>query len=442
MKERDAIAWLHRRVGFGLAPGELDRLEAIGVAGVLDQLLDPDAHGVPAAPDPWAGLDYSTFDPDNPGSRDAARESIGAWLVAMVTTPRPLEEWMRWYWHGLLTSSLRVLRHPNLMITQLRLYGQRSLGDVRTLLREVTTDPGMLVYLDGRTNERGQVNENYGRELLELFALGVGNYTEADVRAGAEALTGWRVVRGSVPTGPVSTFDRRRHDDTPKRYLGVDGVHDVDTVVDAVVAHEACAPYLARRLARAVLGPGVDAGLVDRLARDFRDGGLQIRPLLRALLEAGLDGASTELLSGPVSWLTRMLRATAAPLPETMRAAGEQLAPAGQIPMLPPNVAGWPGGSNWLTSSATVARMAMASVVAEAAPADGPAARAAAGTSGSASSSGARPAVAALADALGYPEGFGPATIDALVALSGSAGRAAPVSVLSVALAAPETVLL
>lgn len=434
MNEREAIAWLYRRVGFGLAPGELDRLEPKGAAGVLDELLDPDAHGVPVAPDPWAGLDFSTFDPDdNKTRREATRAVIGAWLAAMVTTPRPLHEWLRWFWHGHFTSSLPVVRHPNLMVTQLRLYGERSLGDVRTFLRDVTVDPAMLVYLDGHANEKNKVNENYGRELLELFALGVGNYTEADVRAGAEALTGWQVARGSVPTGPTSTFIPRRHDDSPKTYLGREGVHDVDSVIDAVVAHEACAPWITFRLARAILGPDVERGLVDRLAGELRDGGMQLRPLVRSLLEAGLDGASTPLVSGPVSWLTRMLRATAAPLPATLQAAGEGLEPSGQIPMIPPNVAGWPGGSAWLSSSATVARLGMAAVVADATPADSPIGRAA-GTGD----------VAELADALGYPGGFGSATSSALqdLARDPALDRRTTAAVLAVALAAPEAVLL
>ena len=132
--------------------------------------------------------------------------------------------------------------------------GAEGLGDFRTLLRAVTLDSAMLVYLDGTDSRKGDVNENYGRELLELFALGVGNYSEDDVRAGAAALTGWHVYRRDTTV----SFQPRIHDDTPQHYLGRDGVHDVDSVIDAVVDHEACAPFIAGKLARAILGPAVD----------------------------------------------------------------------------------------------------------------------------------------------------------------------------------------
>lgn len=421
MDDRSAVAWLHRRIGFGLAPGELDALAALGAGTVLDRLLDPDAHGVPVAPDPWADLDLSGFDPAT-ATREQRVAPIGAWLVAMATTPRPLEEWMRWFWHGHLVSTLRVVKHPALMVGQLRLFGERGLGDLHGLLRAVTVDPAMLLYLDGATNQRGAINENYGRELLELFALGIGAYGEADVRAGATALTGWTVERG---TG-AARFVARRHDDTPQAYLGRTGVHDVDTVVDAVVGHPACAPFVAGRLARAVLGPDVDAGLVDRLGRDFASSGLQLRPLVRSVLEAGLDGAGGPVVQAPVPWMTSMVRATAAPVVAAVTAAGRRLEPAGQVPMMAPSVAGWPGGRSWLSSSATIARLDMAAAVAAAAPATSPALVAAG-----------RADHPALAAALGRPEGFAEGTVAGLRQAAPAGAR----TVLAVAMAAPDVVV-
>lgn len=415
------MAWLHRRIGFGLAPGELDRLAALGTGAVLDRLLDPDAHGVDAAPDPWADLDLTAYDPAT-ATREQRVAPIGAWLVAMATTPRPLHEWMRWFWHGHLVSTLRVVKHPALMVGQLRMFAERGLGDLPGLLRAVTVDPAMLLYLDGNTNQRGAVNENYGRELLELFALGIGHYGEADVRAGATALTGWTVERG---TG-AARYVPRRHDDTPQTYLGRAGVHDVDSVVAAVVAHPACAPFVAGRLVRAILGPDVDGGLVDRLGRDFADGGLQVRPLVRAILEAGLDGAGGAVVQAPVPWLTSMVRATAAPVLPAVTAAGRSLEPAGQVPMMAPSVAGWPGGRSWLSSSATVARLDMAAAVAAAAPASSPPLVAAGGGDHR-----------ALAAALGRPEGFADGTIAGLRQAAPAGAR----TVLAVAMAAPDVVV-
>jgi uncharacterized protein (DUF1800 family) len=420
VNDREKIAWLYRRVGFGLAPGHLDALVAKGVASVLDDLVDPDAHGVVSAPDPWQGIEFAQYDPKN--IRADAAKAVGAWLVAMASTPRPLTEWMRWFWHGHFVSTIRVVKVAELLVDQLRLFEPAGLGDFRTLLRGVTIDPAMLRYLDGVDNKKDNVNENYGRELLELFALGIGHYTEADVRAGATALTGWAIGKDPYSSRVVA----RQHDDSKQSYLGRSGVHDLDTVIDAVVAHDACATFITTKLARAILGPGFDQALVGRLAADFRDSGLQLRPLVRALLEAGLDGASAPLVTAPVPWFISAIRSTGAQPTVAVTAAAAGLVAAGQLPMDAPNVAGWPGGANWLSSSATVARFNLAAAVAELGAKDSPAVSAAGALD-----------LAALATALGRPEGFGEATNAALTGL----GKNNATGVLTVALASPEMVM-
>jgi uncharacterized protein (DUF1800 family) len=419
MSDRDSIAWLARRVGFGLGPGQLDALTAAGLATTLDRWLDPDAHGVAANPDPWAHVDIA---PKPKLGITQAQAVVMGWLAAMLATPRPVEEWMRWFWHGHFVSTLRVVHSPLLMVNQLRMFGQLGLGDFHSLLRAVTVDPAMLVYLNGNTSSAGQINENYGREVLELFALGIGNYSEADVRAGATALTGWVVGRDAT-----AQFVLRRHDDGAQRYLGRDGVHDVDTVVDAIVEHPKCAPFVTAKLARAILGPAVDPKLVASLAKDFAASGLQLRPLLRAIVEVGLSGgASGPMVTAPVPWMLAVMRAHAlAPsglrktLPRTMKGAG-------QMPMDAPNVGGWPSGTAWLSSSVTLARFDFASTVARVAdPTTVPKQAAAKGD------------YDALADALGRPSGFGATTRAALASLRASAGPP-EVGRLAIAIAAPE----
>ncbi len=397
------MAWLWRRAGFGPAPGQLDATAAT----TLDTLVNPDAYGVPAPADPWADVDLSSYDPQAKGgaNKKLVADTIGAWLVAMTSTSRPFEEWMRWFWHGHFVSNIRVVKHPALMVQQLRMFGALGLGDFRSLLRAVTVDPAMLIYLDGITNRRDGVNENYGREVLELFALGVGHYTEDDVRAGAEALTGWR-VQGRTGTTATAVLQPNRHDDSSKTYLGRTGVHDLDTVVDAIVNHPACAPFLTAKLARAVLGPAVDPALIDRLAGEFASSGLQLRPLMRSILESG--DAAVDLLVAPVPWLVSMIKATGAPAAAAVSQTGQSgLVPAGQLPFDAPNVAGWPGGRAWLTASTTVARFNMAATVAGLTP-DGAPARQAARQGD----------LAALADILGHPAGFGEGTRSALADLA------------------------
>ncbi len=182
---------------------------------VVDHLVDPGAHGVAAAPDPWRSLDLAGYDPQD-GAGLLRRASVEAWLAAMFVTPRPLEEWMRWFWHGHFVSTLGTVKDPRLMVGQLRMLGAEGLGDFRTLLRAVTVDAAMLVYLDGTDSRIGEVNENYGREVLELFALGVGNYSEDDVRAGATALTGWHVDRRDGSRRVRATVPRRHPAELPR----------------------------------------------------------------------------------------------------------------------------------------------------------------------------------------------------------------------------------
>jgi uncharacterized protein (DUF1800 family) len=428
MDERTAIAWLARRVGFGLAPGQLDELVADGLTTTVDRWLDPSAHGVPAAPDPWIGVPMSVVRPRGKESGRQQRALIYGWLMTMAATPRPFEEWMRWFWSGHFVSTLRAVGAPALMRDQLRTWAQYGLGDFPSLLRAATVDTAMLVYLNGNTNQIGEVNENYGREVLELFSLGIGHYSESDVRAGATALTGY--VR-DVATG-LTRFQPARHDDTPQTYLGRSGVHDVDTVVAAIVSHPACGPFIAAELARAVLGPGVDAGLVTRLGRDFVAGGLELRPLMRAIVEAGLDGASTPMVAAPVPWGIRMMRATQVPWGRLQQNLADMLAGAGQVPLDAPNVGGWPGGADWLSASATVARYNLVGWLAYYAPTTNPLVQAA--TAGHWD---------AVADDLGRPEGFAAPTRAALAAMSATAdgGRYAAADRLTVAMAAPEMVL-
>ena len=428
MSERDVIAGIYRRVAFGVTPGELDRLEALGIDGVIDRLVDPDAHGVDAAPvDLWAGLELPPLD-----SYGQALAINGRWFDALIVTPRPFHEWMAWYWHGHLVSGLNGAFAVE-MIVQLNLFRRSGLGSFADLLRAVTVGAAMLRYLDGDQNEGTNPNENYSREVLELFALGIGNYTQDDIVAGARALSGWRIdlLSGPSPSDPARPrvyFDPSRHNDAPQRYLGRADVHDVDTVVDAIVNHEACAPFVASRFGRAVLGPEADPGLLADLGRRFQDADLNLSVLSRAVLEALAEGHGTGLLLAPMPWLVAAQRATGAILSDDYRSSS--LFASGQFPLFPPNVVGWPGGRQWLASSAITERFNLASALASAAPPTNTAKQAAAEGD-----------LPALADALGHPAGFSQPTTAALEELRRSVGLRDGVELLAVALASPDLVM-
>jgi uncharacterized protein (DUF1800 family) len=425
VSDREAIARIFRRAGFGLRPGELDELEAQGVDTVIDQLVDPAAHDVPAGPDDlFAGVRLPLVD-----STEAALRASSTWMDHLLVASRPFEEWMAWYWHGHLVSSAAEVPFVPMLTEQVGLFRRRGLGSFRTLLRETTVDAAMLQYLDGGESTGTNPNENYAREMLELFALGIGQYDEDDVAAGAQALTGWRIRLSridAVEEFAVSVwFDPASHDDAPQRYLGRTGVHDLETVIDAVVEHEACAGFVAGRFGRAVLGPEAEPALLEDLGRRFRDADLDLRVLARGVLEAVAEGRVSGLVLGPMPWLLSAQRATGATLPGDDRYWS--LYDAGHVPLWPPNVGGWPGGSTWLASSTTVQRYNLAGKVAAAAPEDNPARQAAADGD-----------LDVLADALCRPEGFTAPTREALGSLGVDDGG---VGVLTVALASPDLVV-
>jgi uncharacterized protein (DUF1800 family) len=413
MDERAAVCWIHRRAGFGLAAPDLDAAVGRGSAAEIEALLAPASVTAAVAADPWNDADLP-FERD----RQQALQAVGTWLAQMAATTTPLVDRMAWLWHGHFVSALDKVKIARLMVDQIRLFRSSGLGSFRDLLHAVTIDPAMLIYLDGTDSTGDKPNENYGREVLELFTLGVGNYTEDDVKAGAKALTGWK-VRPAL--GRVD-FVAKRHDDAPQTYLGVDGVHDVDTVVAAITGNAALAGSIAAMVAHELLGT-TDTTVVGPLADTFTSSGLDITTLVRAALTAGVAGASQPLVLAPVPWLAIAQRVTGASIKPKMQLAG--LRTAGQVPMTPPNVAGWPSGAAWFGSSTVVARATLAAAIAAAAPKDNAARAAAAGDD-----------LDALAAALGLPTpSFDAASSAALSAAEPGAQR------LALALCTPEFVL-
>jgi uncharacterized protein (DUF1800 family) len=410
MDERAAVAWVHRRIGLGLSPDELDAARARGVDVELDRLAHPTDTS-----DPWAGVEV----PTDPQATRAQRVTvIMAWVDHLATTTTPLLDRLAWTLHGWLVSSMDKVRSPAQMVGQIRLFREQGSGRFPDLLRAVATDPAMLFYLDGRDSTAGAPNENFSRELMELFALGVGAYGEDDVQAGARAFTGWTVGRRDT----ASTFRRARHDDSPQQYLRQAGVHDVDTALASVTAQPAHPAFVATRLAREVLGVD-DAETVGALTGAYEAGDRRLDAVVLAAARLGVAGSPAPVVLGPVPWLAMARRATGASPPVGEVAKGLQA--AGQIPMFPPNVAGWPRGEVWFASSTVVARANLAAAVARSTDPGHPT-LAAAGSGD----------LDALADHLGVPTGrFGEATAGAL------RSAADPRTRLALALTSPEMVI-
>jgi uncharacterized protein (DUF1800 family) len=358
--ERAAVRRLVERFGFGPRPGELDALTGQGFDKTAGQLLSiVDDKG--AAPPSLEG--------DPKKDRDVLRSQQNAltiwWLDRMVASESTLLERVTWFWHGHFATSVQKVRSARLMLTQNETLRRNGLGDFANLAKAMAVDPAMLIWLDGQKNTAKAANENLARELMELFTLGVGQYSEQDVREAARALTGWKVNRD---TG-TATVAPKQHDERDKTVLGHTANLDAPTLVDILMAQPASPKFLAQRLWLRLVGsaPPDDAAL-GRLTAAY-GANRDIRALLKAIAAepAFRDEAST-LVKQPVDWavgLMRALKIRPSALPDADRnklLAG--LRGMGQVPFLPPSVGGWPSGTAWLTTSAGLSRLQLARLLA------------------------------------------------------------------------------
>ena len=281
-------------------------------------------------------------------------ELRGWWMTEMLTTPSPLTEKMVLFWHNHFVSSLQKVRSPSLMYRQNQLLRKHAFGYFGDLLHEVSKDPAMVVYLDGASNRKGQPNENFAREVMELFTLGEGRYTEQDVKEAARAFTGWSID----PETGTFLFRQAAHDGGVKTVLGRSGNFDGDAVLDILLAQPQTAEFIVAKLWREFVSPRPDVAEVRRIARMFRDNRYNIRVALRALLTADAFYAPQNraaLFKSPVELIVGTLRQFRFETGEVtpFLLVARQL---GQDVFAPPNVKGWPGGEAWINSATLLAR--------------------------------------------------------------------------------------
>jgi uncharacterized protein (DUF1800 family) len=371
VSDRDAVRRLVQRVGLGPRPGELDAAAAAGVDATLAALLRaaPDA-GAAATPAPDLRPPARGARGDveaRKARRRAEAEQVNAlavwWLDRMAAADVPYPERMTWFWHGHFATSARKVRSAALMHGQNATLRRLGTGGFGALARAMVVDPAMLIWLDGGGNTVGRPNENLARELMELFTLGIGAYTENDVREAARALTGWRV---DVAAGGSAAFTPRNHDGGPKTVLGTTAPLDAPGLVDLLVARPESARFLAGRVwARFVAHTPPDPATLDALAAAYGPG-RDVTALVRAAVTApAFRDAGSVLVRQPVEWLVgalRALRLRASALPPAALRAG--LTGLGQVPFLPPDVGGWPAGAPWLTTAASLSRLRLARVMA------------------------------------------------------------------------------
>jgi hypothetical protein len=345
---------LLRRAGFGARPDEWSDYAKRGVAGTTDYLLHPEA-----VADPFDAVlhsiqgDYVDFD------------DIGSvrkwWMYRMSHTPRPLEEKMTLFWHNHFATANYKVDNPRWMWQQNQVFRTHALGNFRTMLQAVSRDPAMLVWLDGAENRKGKPNENYGRELLELFTMGVGNgYSETDVKEAARAFTGWRFNRDTA----TFQFDAGQHDDGVKTFLGRTGAFNGDDILDIVVQHPATANFICTKLFKYFVHETPSAADIAPLSKTYFNSGYDIRAVVTSILNSPTfysEAAYHSKIKNPTEFTVTALRTLDAPFSAANNTLLSATRTMGQELFSPPNVKGWPGGKTWMNTMTLITRANFAS---------------------------------------------------------------------------------
>lgn len=344
---RQAAHLLSRAVG-GAKPGQVERLVQAGPFQALDIVFEPDQDVLEAA---WMGIGEPLAAADD-------RSKLAAWwLMKMVQDDRVTGSRLALFWHDHFATTWSKVQSSQWMYGQHLTFLDKGAGSFATLLQAMMRDPAMLRFLDNDSNRRGLPNENLARELMELFSLGVGHYTEDDVKEAARALTGRSVRKGRYQ------FVELHHDPEPKKVLQEE-VMDGDDLVNVVIKQEACPRFLARKFWEFYVGPRMEEELLDLLAERWRQNDLDVTWLLRTMLgcRAFHDTIMVHaVVKSPVDLVVGTMRSLGGrPDPHFLEVACEKM---GQILFEPPGVQGWAGGEAWVHTAAWIERTRFAADV-------------------------------------------------------------------------------
>ena len=365
------MAHLMRRAGFGASKEELERLAEKGYDAVVDELTDPPE--------------------DQPAGNMALllRHMLGCllpggvpqpgqynWMYNMITTQRPLEEKVALFWHHVFATGNSKVDNCDQMLEQLVMFRKYGMGNYQEMLVELSKNPAMIYWLDNNENHKDAVNENWGRELLELFSMGVSNYTEVDVREASRAFTGWTIMP-KLPRQPFGRFPWRfeylgeDHDDGEKTFLGHTGNLNGEDIVDIIVKEPATARFICRHLYNFFVADEVqvpawtindarDEDALDQMMTVFEESGYEIRAVLRSMLKSDFfKNARFAKIKSPAEVVASTLKMVGTyKLPEpTIPDIGPQSTYMGQSLLDPPSVEGWYTGQEWINSGSLLARI-------------------------------------------------------------------------------------
>jgi uncharacterized protein (DUF1800 family) len=366
-------AHLLNRAGFGGPPAAIRRLTDLGLDAAVDELVEYERIPDPTANPGWAKPEperaqrqvevYRTGSPEEKRQlqhemqqlqRERIMELRDWWLRRMAFGPRPLQEKMALFWHGHFATSVEKVRDVYFMWRQNDLFRRLATGNWMLLLLEMGKDPAMLIWLDQAQSRREHPNENFARELMELFTLGEGHYTEHDIAEAARALTGWSLDRANQ----CYTYRPAWHDPGNKKIFGQTGNFDGDDFISLIVSQPQAANFITAKLWNYFAGEPPSPDLNAALAAQFSDGGGEFKPLLHVLFrsqEFYAPDLVRNQVKSPVQWLVGTVRILECPLPPPLISWGmtRQL---GQELFAPPNVKGWDGGVAWITTNTLLTR--------------------------------------------------------------------------------------
>jgi uncharacterized protein (DUF1800 family) len=369
--ERVALtAHLLRRAGFGTSREELEAYASRPYEEVVDELVNPER--VPEVEDDVLMRYYPSLhaNRDNPGAWN------GRWYYRMVNTRRPLQEKMALFWHHVFATGWTKSEHTPTMVAHIEMFRRNGLGNLRQLLLDLSRDPAMIYWLDNCENHAGSINENYGRELLELFSMGIGNYTETDIKNVARAFTGWTFEQplplypyGSYPSHFV--FRKEDHDGGEKTFLGNTGNLDGQDVIEIIVRQPAAARFISRHIynffvadepqvpAWSVTPPG-DPAAIDTLVKAYTESDADIRTVMRTLfLSDFFKEARFRRVKCPAEFIAGVIKLSGEfrlvdPGLTALDGASRTM---GQTLMDPPSVEGWHTGKEWIDGGTLTERI-------------------------------------------------------------------------------------
>ncbi|MCH7712975.1 MAG: DUF1800 domain-containing protein [Chloroflexi bacterium] len=366
------MAHLMRRAGFGANRDELEARVEMGYEAVVEELLNPtDPQNLPD--------DVIRRYHTEQAEMRLADGAAAYWLYRMITTRCPLEEKLCLFWHGLFATGYNKLNQARALVNQIEMFRRHGMGNFSTLLVELSKDPAMIIWLDNNENHKDSINENFGRELLELFSLGIGNYTEDDIKECARAFTGWtlgnaeymamRASRDSIwPYSRISWFFEYReadHDDGEKTFLGETGRFNGEDIVEIIVRQEATARFICTRLFQFFAADEVDEEgeqVIASMMKTYFDSKHEIRPVLRTLFNSEYfksEKARFARVKGPVELVVGAVRLAGSYQEPTqgIEQVARQAMYMGQGLLQPPSVEGWHEGIEWVDSGALVERV-------------------------------------------------------------------------------------